>query len=167
MTTRRNSYTKLEEKNICVKELLNWHFNKILTDIHRRISSRERIRNPWTIEIKSIINWSLFYKFFVALDTFETAFGREINIDKNKQGRIKNICIIFNHYLSFVRHFGLICDKEKPFIQSKLKKKLPSGCVGKVVVTNEKPLVMSYNKRTETLTLTVKYEVYNRYGILC
>ena len=44
-------YKSLEEKNIKVLEVLQYHFNRIIIGLHRKISFKQTFTKPFQIEI--------------------------------------------------------------------------------------------------------------------
>ena len=55
----------------------------------------------------------------------------------------------------------------KDMLGKYLQKENKSGAKAKVVITEEKPAIISYKMSTGSLTLSVNYEVENRYGMFC
>ena len=86
MAVQRDSYERLDTRNIVVSDLLSWHFQGIVGEIHRKISGREKFRNPWTISITRNIYWPVFLEFYRAISDYHTSFGRRIVKNKNKKG---------------------------------------------------------------------------------
>ena len=46
-----DSYDALEEKKIDIKVISSFHVLKILKNLNRRITFKEKFTNPWIIEI--------------------------------------------------------------------------------------------------------------------
>ena len=59
-----DTYEKLKTKETNVYSVLQWHFEKLLKAIHRNITTRESLRQPWTVEVKREIKFGHFYEFF-------------------------------------------------------------------------------------------------------
>ena len=56
-----DSYDALEEKKIDIKGILSCHALKILKNLNRRITFKEKFTNPWIIEIGEHIHFSAFF----------------------------------------------------------------------------------------------------------
>jgi hypothetical protein len=108
-----DSYEKLKQKNFTAFHLLQWHFSKVLKSIHRNISSREKFWDPWTIEVKREVQYSIFYEFFKALDAYKTSFGRTLTVEKDSKKLIKNIRICFHHLGSLINHLCEVTTSSK------------------------------------------------------
>ena len=54
------SYDALEEKMIDIKGILSFHVFKILQRLNRRITFKEKFKNPWIVEVgKHPLYWFL------------------------------------------------------------------------------------------------------------
>ena len=56
-----DSYDALEEKKIDIKGILSFHVLKILKNLNRCITFKEKFTNPWIIEIGEHIHFSAFF----------------------------------------------------------------------------------------------------------
>ena len=55
-----DTYEKLKTKKVDVLSILSWHFAKLLKAIIRNISTKEKIRQPWTIVVHREIKFEHF-----------------------------------------------------------------------------------------------------------
>ena len=56
-----DSYDALEEKKIDIKVISSFHVLKIIKNLNRRITFKEKFTNPWIIEIGEHIHFSAFF----------------------------------------------------------------------------------------------------------
>ena len=54
------SYDHLDKQQVNVTEILYWHYKRIIESINRRLSFRQKYKNPWTIEVTEAINREVF-----------------------------------------------------------------------------------------------------------
>jgi len=160
------TYEVLKNKDIKIYELLSWHFQKILNSIRRKISPRERYHNPWMVIISREIKFSIFWEYFRAVRDYHTAFGRTCEVQRTKKGLISKVIVTFTHLGSFKLQLQEITGKSSQEIKASFKKKFPCGSKGEVIVNTSKPTTLIYKKNTETLDISIHYEVHNRYGVL-
>ena len=106
------SYGSLEEKKIDIKSILSFHVLKILESLNRRITFKEKFKNPWTVEVGEHIHFSVFYEWFKAISDYKIEFGRTINIKRNSKNKPSNYTIVFNHFGCFKFHFEKIVGEK-------------------------------------------------------
>ena len=155
----------LDEREVAVKEILDFHTCKIIESVNRRITFKETFKNPWCSQAAENIHFGVFYEWFKAIEDFHIHFGRTTEIKRNKKRKPTEYTINFTHFGCLKFHIEKIIGKDK--LAKYFQKENKSGARAKVVVNEEKPAIMSYKLSTSSLTLTVKYEVENRYGMVC
>ena len=85
---------------------------KILERLNRRITFKEKYKNPWIVEVGEHIHLSVFYEWFKAISDYKTEFGRTINIKRNSKNKPSNYTIVFNHVGCFKFHFTKIVGEK-------------------------------------------------------
>ena len=161
------TYDILKEKNYSIYNHLNWHFDKILKSIKRKISPKERFHCPWTIVISREIHFPIYLEFYGAIKDYKTAFGRSITVKRDKKGVIEVITISFCHKGALQLHLKEVSNKSEGAVRSYFHKQLRFDNIGDIIVSEEQPTTFVYKRSTETLEISMKYEIKNRYGIVC
>ena len=162
-----DSYEQLKRKKVDVAELIEWHFKKIIEATIRRISPRQSFRNPWLINIQREINSVVFFEAFKAIKHYHIEFGRTISLTKDRKQRIKEISITFVHSGALRFHLGKLAQKDRKDIEKEFTKTFKGGSKGTIVVSNEKPAVLTYNVSHHLLKVIIHYQVTNKYGNVC
>ena len=161
------TYAQLVNESTPLKSTLHHHFSILLKSVKRKINKKPKSTNPWTITARVNLPKDAFLKWFVALRDYRVQNFRDITLKKNKKGKITNITISFTRIGVFKFHLAQTLNvsyDKKVFTQTYLKRKWGDGCKGAIVVSDEKPAVMSFNTNTGNLDLSLKYEVTNMYG---
>ena len=158
-------YYVLHGKEIEVKEILDFHTCKIIESVHRQITFKKTFENPWCSQAAENIHFGVFYDWFKAIKDFHIHFGRTTEIKRNKKKKPMEYSINFTHFGCLKFHTEKIIGKDK--LSKYFQKENKSGARAKVVINEEKPAIMSYKLSTGSLTLSISYEVENRYGMVC
>ena len=82
-------YKSLKEKNIKVFEVLQYHLNRIVIGIQRKISFKQTFTKPFQIEIVEYLEATCFYQFFKAVSDY-SEFGRKVTILRDKRENQKS-----------------------------------------------------------------------------
>ena len=108
-----------------------------------------------------------FLKVFCVIQDYHIEYGRDIEIEKDKEGYIKSITIKFWHLGALNFHLKEITNGniDLDFIFNKTWKQ--TGCKAKVTVSNDKPCVLCYKRSTELFTIQLSYDLFNKYGTVC
>ena len=162
-----SSYERLSVQKYDVSIILDWHFKSIIGNINRRLSFKQRFKNPWKIEVTEKIHRDIFIKAFQAIRDYDIEYGRTYSVkrDKNKICVLYNIC--FTHLGALKFHLHKLSGFSKEEIDKKFNKAQKNKGKAYIVVSEEKPATIVYNCRNTTLTFNVSYEVENVYGNLC
>ena len=158
-----SSYSHLAKKTTPVVNILNFVLNRSLKSIYRKLSFRQKYRNPWTIVVSEPIAREIFYEWFKAINDYLPDFGRTVEIVKNKSGKTVSYRIKFTHLGTFKFHVGKIIGKDK--INFVKENKTTKEKV-KVVCTDEKPIKIDYNISKGILMINLKHNLFNQYGQL-
>ena len=161
------SYERLKTKKTDTAKIIEWHFQTILKNIKRRITFRQRYRNPWHIEVTERIQRDVFIASFKAIRDYTVQFGTTIDIDKDRKGIATKYTITFNHLGAFKFHIHKLSNIEKDKIVKQYFKKMSNNGVAEVSVTDNKVATIEYKCSTSTLKLKLSYTVKNNYGTIC
>ena len=102
------TYEILKTKKVDIASLLEFHFTQVLNSIRRRLTPRQKFRNPWTIEVQREIFSPAFIELYRAVKDYIISFGREVTVERNSKGVLKLITIKFTHKGAFKFHLSKI-----------------------------------------------------------
>ena len=91
--------------------------------------------------------------------------GISAEIKQNKKKKPTEYTINFTHFGCSKFYIEKIIGKDK--LVKYFQKENKSAAKAKLVINQEKPAIMSYKLSTGSLTLSVNYEVENRYRMVC
>ena len=97
------SYVLLRSKEVYFN-ILKFHLGNIFKGIFRRLSFKQKFRNPWKIEVTESIYWAVFYEWFKAVEDHSTAFGRETEVKRDRKNKVVKYIITFHHLGTFRFH---------------------------------------------------------------
>ena len=163
MNKEYESYEKLKAEKINADLLLEWHFSNICSSISRRISFRQKFKNPWTIEATENIQRDVFIKAFQAIRDYKIDYGRTYVVKRNNLGAGVRYTIKFNHFGAFKFHLSKLSKLDN--IVSLFKKESSKG-TATIIVTEDKNAIIDYDCK-KSLKITLHYEVKNKYGVVC
>ena len=149
-----------------MQEILHFHISHLLECVYRRLSFRQKFKNPWLIEATERLNCKIFYEWFKAIEDYSIAFGRETEVkrDKSRLRNVKEYKVVFTHLGTFKFHISQVIGKDNLNL---VRLNKTTGAKVNIVVSPEKPAVLVYNVKKRHVTLCVNYELYNRYDVLC
>ena len=127
-------YGALEEKKIDIKGILSFHVLKILGSLNRRITLKEKFKNPWIVEFGEQIHFRVFSEWFKDISDYRIEFRGTINIKRNSKKKPSNYTIAFKHFGCFKFHFEKIVGEQ---ISNYLEKVNKSGSQAKVKVSKQ------------------------------
>ena len=104
------TYEELKKKEVKVANILSFHFARIICCIHRKLSFKQKFKNPWTINVSEYLSRDCFYEFFRAVRDYKIAYGRKCEITNYKTGDTKEYVITFTHLGCFRFH---LCQTKK------------------------------------------------------
>ena len=168
-----SSHEVLRTKNFDASNLVQWHLNRILTSIKRKLTLKRSFKNPYQFHLTEPIPDFVFSEIFKVIKDYKVDSGTQpivhTNTIRNKPGRrgtITNQYIVkFDTYFSLVHHLTHFFNKETNiinFFEKKIKK-----CNVEVVVTKDKPFILHFKRTTQTVCVTGFFQVINEYGIKC
>ena len=158
-----SSYLHLAKKTTPVVNILNFVLNRCLKVIYRKLSFRQKYRDPWTIVEPEPIATEIFYDWLKAINDHLPDFGRTVETVRNKSGKAVSYRIKFTHIGTFKFHVGKIIGED---IINLLKENKITKEKVKVVCTDEKPIKIDYNISKGILMINLKYNLFNCSGQL-
>ena len=160
----KNSYERLNEKQVGVTELVTFFLEDLLTKVNRWITMKGR-----QLQVQLKIPSNIAHPWFVAIDSYQTRQDCEVEFTplrvhlcgytKHKQAKAK-----FSSLGGVNLHFRHILGRD---IYSTFKKKMRQGSYGKCCITAVSPAVMTFTYKSCRLVFQCKYLLYNRYGNIC
>ena len=159
-----SSCEMLDGKEIKVKEILDFQTWKIIKSLHHWIYSRETFKNLCCSQAAENVNFDVLCEWFKAIEDFHIHSGRTTEIKRNKKKKPTEYTINFTHFGCLKFHIEKIIDKDK--LGKYFQKENKSEAKPKVVITEEKPAIMSYKLSTGSLILSVNYGMGNHYGMV-
>ena len=85
------SYDKLKDKERKNIEILEFRVSNLIRGAFRRLTFRQKYRNPWCIEVTEMFHYKIFFEWFKAIEDNCVSFGRttEIHRDRTKLRKVK------------------------------------------------------------------------------
>lgn len=160
-----DTYKYLENHKTQTQSLVNWHFKLILTSVRRKITLRQKYRDPFTITVTSLVHPDIFYQAFRAVRDFKTKIGFKADCERTAKGKPKLYVLTFDQLGVFKFHLCKLSNSKS--VSHFLKKEFVRGEKGTIEVSSEKPAVISYKVSTGTLTLQCSYICKNSFGYIC
>ena len=166
------SYDHVRQKQTDVGPVVEWHMTRIISSIHRKLTTRQTFRNPYKFLILEPVCLSIFLNLFAAVKAYKSDTATpaiEITTTTDKPGRRATITnthnlkfLIFFSVLHFFTHIlNFKCD-----VLGHLTKKI-KNCEVKIVVDPERPFILHYKRKKEMLYISGHFEVKNEYGVIC
>ena len=159
-----SSYSHLAKKTAPTVKILSFVLNQSLKSIYRKLSFRQKCREPWTIVVSEPIAREFFHKQFKVINDHLPGFGRTVEIVRNKLGKAVSYRIKFAHISTFKFHVGQIIGEDKINL---VKKNKTTKEKVKIVCAYETSTKIDYNISKGILMINLKYNLFNRYGQLC
>lgn len=129
-----------------------------LKSIHRRLLANPRAANPWSIEVRRDLIEEIFLHIRHYVQEGVSAFG--VTVENNR--------INFTEKKRLVRDLSKLSDIPKDdIVNTSLKKSFGGkreGFLAKVLVSTDKPFIISYDRKRRRVTLTCKYGCWNPFG---
>ena len=136
------AYDRLSASVVKVEPLLESAVNGLLTKIHRRLSVRQTLSNPWGIKVFIHLHESIFFPWWKAIRDHSTEFGREIIVERDRRSRrVKKIEIKFQHFGTLSFHISKILKEDA----KRYLKKHSSNCKLKVIATADHPASLIFD----------------------
>lgn len=152
-----------DEAFVKASVVIEWHLECALKEVVRKITAKQKAFEPWTTTFTEKIHpdvFSLMYEYFEN----SPKIGFAIAETWYRNGNIKVVTFSFTLIGVFIHHMKKLSGLKN--LPTLLKKKLKNGDMAEVIVSADKPAVISYNYRTEKLSGKLYFKVQNRFGIV-
>jgi len=157
------SYDTLSNKTTSTYALVNWHFIHIVENSRRRITFRQKYKNPWTVEVTERIQRDVFLEGFKAVRDYKIQFGKSIEVERDRNSVGTVYTIKFDHLGAFKFHISKLCNLSRDQVSHYFEKITDNG-TARLAVTSSKLATLQYKVSTATLKLNFSYNVVNKYG---
>ena len=104
-------YSHLAKKTVPVVNIINFVLIQSLKSVYRKLSFRQKYRDPWAIVVSEPITREIFYKWLKAVNDHSPDFGR--TVVKNKPDEAVSYRIKFTHIGTFKFHVRKIIGDDK------------------------------------------------------
>ena len=157
--TRQNVFTKVRLSRIQVGPVIEEEITIWLKSVQRRLSERMRARDPWTITFTRDVPRRIIPFFLEVVQRAPSSFGVSCT-----ETRVTDT-ISYTKQNRLLRDFSKLCDTTKESIEVYFSKgiKVPKGNA-KVIISADKPFVISLFKRKQQVKLKCHYNFTNEYG---
>ena len=125
--------------------------------IYRKLSFRQKYRDPWTIVVSEPKARELFYEWFNVTNDHFPDFGRTFEIVRNKSGKAVSYRIKVPYIGTFKTHVEQIIEDNKTNL---VKENKTTKEKVKIVCTDEKPIKIAHNISKEILMINLKYNLF-------
>lgn len=159
-------YKILKEHQSSTSELITWHFTNIFESIHRKLTLPQNFRDSFTVKITTIIFRNLFYQAYRAIRDYPTQFGIICNTNKNRTKKVTGYVVKFTLKDAFQFHLKKLCGDNED-IERNFCKWFQHREKAELIVTEENPALFEYKVSTDTMNISIKYSIKNKYGIQC
>jgi len=148
---------KILDKPVNVRPAIAAEIMLWLKSIYRRMTGSPRAQNPWYIELRRGIPKEIFMVIIDACSKSPTNFGISVESSLLK----------FTHKKRLIRDLSKLAGVSATLVRDKLKKVFKGrreGCKAELVVSNEKPFVLTYDERNLKIVLKCHYGYWNELG---
>ena len=66
-------YTLLEAKTVALKDLWKWHMVRIINSVNRKISFKQKFKDPWQVTVQEFVYADCFIQWFRIIRDYKTA----------------------------------------------------------------------------------------------
>jgi hypothetical protein len=160
------TYEVLRAQKCSISTIIEWHFEEVLKSINRKISLKWKYKDPFTCTVFRELHRDTFHQAFRAVRDYKITLGVKASITKNKKKTTTSYTLLFTRdgvARYYLRH---LANKSKSFINELFSKTFACGSVGKIVITEKKPLEITYKCSTSTMQLKCHYNTVNSFGNL-
>ena len=161
MSSEFDSHELFSKENVKAKQIVSYHFSKLLAKIPQKISTRKTFSDPWTVVLSCEIEPTLFYRFYRAIKDHKLtkilSEFMECSVIRNNKIIISDYKISFHTVGLFRRNMKKICDKDNWL----LSKKFPDQSLGTI-----ESIVITYKVSTGKCVFKLPYSITSLYGVV-
>ena len=144
------------------KDEINFIFKRITNGIHRRLTTKQTFRNPFTFKFIEPIRRFIFYVILDVVTSYTNKNGEKYHLRKT----VTNTTITIEFFNLFSVHHAFINLRGTSSCITCFEK-LVRKCTVNLVVDEYNPLILKYNPNKELVTVSGHFEVKNELGNIC
>lgn len=158
--TDQDVFGKVCRSRIEVGPIIAAEISMVLKSVYRRLTSRMKAREPWTVTFTRDMPEEIFLSFMKVIKKAPSAFG-VIHTTTNVAYQLS-----YSKETRLLRDFSKLCNTSRESVMSYLCKqtKAPRKGNTKVIVRLDKPFVLTYMKRKQHLIVKCHYIFTNEHG---
>ena len=158
--TDQDVFGKVCRSRIEVGPIIAAEISMVLKSVYRRLTSRMKAREPWTVTFTRDMPEDIFLSFMKVIKKAPSSFG-VIHTTPNVAYQLS-----YSKETRLLRDFSKLCNTSRESVMSYLCKqtKAPRKGSTKVIVRLDKPFVLTYMKRKQHLIVKCHYIFTNEHG---
>ena len=158
----QNSIERMRNSVIDVGSIIAGEMTILLKKLHRRLSSRNKAHNPWTVQVTRDLPLQIFAFLLHTVKKARSTYGFT-----HLESRFLDI-IVYTEENRLVRDLSRLCDVNRETILEYFSKTFQGPRKGKarVVVSALKPFTLSYSKKGSYVIIKGYYKFTNAYGYI-
>lgn len=160
------SYKSLREKKCLIANTINWHFEEVLKSIGRKVTLKRKFKDPFICTVYREIYIDTFKQVFRAVRDYKTNIGftTATKTTGRRGSKVSEYSLTFTHLGVAKFHLAQLVNGNKDLVEKAFLKKFTCGSVGKVVVSEEKPLTITYKCSSSNMELKCHFITINSFG---
>ena len=153
-------FQKVCRSRIEVGSVIEAEISMLLKSVYRRLTSRMKAREPWTVTITRDMPEEIFLSVMEVVKKAPSAFG-VIHTTTNVAYQLS-----YSKETRLLRDFSKLCNTSRESVMSYLCKqtRAPRKGNAKVMLKLDKPFVLTYMKRKQHLIVKCHYIFTNEHG---
>jgi len=158
-------YADVNSTNVAVKPIINHFFFNLLTNVHRRLNTKQSYFNPWAFTFKLTLHNTIFLTIFNVLSKFTDSSNRlyvHTESVKDSKGNTKELVISFHQLAPLEYHFGKLIGSDF-YVGDFFFKDVNRNLVN-VVCRPDKLFQLKYNVKKHSCIVSGFFKVENEYG---
>ena len=156
----QNSIDRVRNSVIEVGPIIGGEMTILLKKLHRRLISRNKARNPWTVQVTRDLPVQIFAFLLDMVKKARSTYG----VSHSESRFLDTIVYIEENRV--VRDLSRLCDVNRETILEYFSKTFQGPRKGnaKVVVSAQKPFTLSYSRKGSYVVIKCYYKFTNAYG---
>ena len=158
--SNQNSIDRVRNSVIEVGPIIGAEITILLKKLHRRLISRNKARNPWTVQVTRDLPVQIFAFLLDMVKKSRSTYGVT-----HSESRFLDT-IVYTEQNRVVRDLSRLCDVNRETILEYFSKTFQGPRKGnaKVVVSAQKPFTFSYSRKGSYVVIKCYYKFTNAYG---
>ena len=156
----QNSIDRVRNSVIEVGPIIGGEMTILLKKLHRRLISRNKARNPWTVQVTRDFPVQIFAFLLDMVKKARSTYG----VSHSESRFLDTIVYIEENRV--VRDLSRLCDVNRETILEYFSKTFQGPRKGnaKVFVSAQKPFTLSYSRKGSYVVIKCYYKFTNAYG---